>query len=342
MVLGSVDDSASAFGRVSSALRLADGVIAVADPLSSSIHFFDTSGSRFRVAGGSGEGPGEFRSLTWIRRASGLALVAYDRTRRASVFDQTGRLIRTGQVPGPPVGTLSTGEMIFSRRISSAREELPGGLYRDSSLFLVARDDAWSSLDTLGMFPNSDPPYSARVTSAAGALVVVSFGEVMPYGRIASVVISGEQVVHGDGGLWELRYHDRTGRLTRIVRRDQPPERITDRLLADFIEAFVLTLPEGSRAQAGDALEDFTPRRTVPAFGRVLADEIGRLWVRDYKLPGPAAQRWTVLSPLGAPLGTVLVPADLEILDVGRSHVLGLRKGPYDIDQVLLFALLPG
>lgn len=76
--IGSVEDGATALYRVTDAVRMANGGIAVANSGSGEIRLFDSRGRFLHSLGGSGGGPGEFGRLAAIGVSSNGHLLAYD------------------------------------------------------------------------------------------------------------------------------------------------------------------------------------------------------------------------------------------------------------------------
>jgi hypothetical protein len=77
--------------RVTGAVRLRDGIIALANAGTQELRYFDSTGTFLRSAGGRGKGPGEFSALRQIyRRGDTVRAVEVD---RFSDFDAAGRFL---------------------------------------------------------------------------------------------------------------------------------------------------------------------------------------------------------------------------------------------------------
>ncbi len=75
------------------ATRLSDGGLVVSDWWAGMLRFFDGSGILERSVGREGEGPGEFRSITWLDQCAPDSLFAWDPTLdRVTVLDADGRV----------------------------------------------------------------------------------------------------------------------------------------------------------------------------------------------------------------------------------------------------------
>ncbi|WP_420463966.1 hypothetical protein [Candidatus Palauibacter sp.] len=87
------------------------------------------------------------------------------------------------------------------------------------------------------------------------------------------------------------------------------------------------------------ALEDMPLLETFPAFGRVLTDSRGYLWVEDYQLPGESVPAWTVFDSQGRVLGLLDLPPDLSVFEIGEDYILGRVSDDLGIERVQLWPL---
>ena len=79
----------------------------------------------------------------------------------------------------------------------------------------------------------------------------------------------------------------------------------------------------------------------MPWFSDLSSDPDGNLWVERYALPwevGPA--RWDVFDSDGRWSGTVEVPADLEIHEIGANYVLGRAIDSAGVERIQLYDLI--
>lgn len=85
--------------RARGSLRLGDGRIVVVNGGSQELRFFGPDGQYLSAVGGSGEGPGEFRFPTRIRKSSGDSLQVWDQSlMRVSFFDSQGAFLGSHQL----------------------------------------------------------------------------------------------------------------------------------------------------------------------------------------------------------------------------------------------------
>lgn len=80
--------------RVGGAVRLSDGRIVVANAGSRELRVFGGGGDFLGSMGGDGEGPGEFRAPSRVRKLSGDTIMVWDQAlQRISLFDARGRFL---------------------------------------------------------------------------------------------------------------------------------------------------------------------------------------------------------------------------------------------------------
>ena len=72
----------------------------------------------------------------------------------------------------------------------------------------------------------------------------------------------------------------------------------------------------------------------MPVFSRLLVDESGWLWAELYRFDVRAPVRWLVFGPNGEGLGSVDVPPDLDVRQIGRDFVLGVWQDELEVKYV--------
>jgi sugar lactone lactonase YvrE len=92
------------------------------------------------------------------------------------------------------------------------------------------------------------------------------------------------------------------------------------------------------RGMGGQIEADVEIPATMPAYGSFLIDAEGNLWVEEYRIRGEQPS-WAVFNPDGRFLGTVDVPADGEIFEIGSDYVLGVWLDEADVEQVKSYGL---
>lgn len=335
--IGRVDGAeADQLYRVRGAVRLSDGAVVVANAGTGQLRWYDANGVHLASAGAPGDGPGEFRSLSWIGRVADDSIYAWDRDlRRITVF-HGGRLgrVATADVPldrrlPTVVGALRDGSVVVTGGPTLVPEGDPGVQRPPLPVWLVSRDGARRA--TLGPFP--DQAVNRRPAATPGAWITTA----VPFGASTVVTAAGDRIVVGDNVAYELRLHAPDGSLAAVFRRpDAVPRPVRPEDLAAELEARLAPLPpiEAIRDGIRMTFEEPPAPGTMPHFRAVFADPDGNLWVQAYAPPQEPGTLWDVFDPEGRWLGGVEVPPGLEITEIGRDYVVGITRDALDVEYV--------
>jgi len=278
---------------------------------------------------GRGEGPGDFRSISFLGVAEdGRPFVVERLGQRLNQIEWSGRrtgvAIAAAKTHGDwllPVAVLRGPTYLtvpFQWRPNSggAGGYLVGTQLRDS-VPLVSHD--WSGIvaaDTLGLWPG--------VERASGFAV--------PFARATLYAGRGAATVLGITDSVDLRLfigRDMKLRLIGPYRRRDPTaadRSAWDSLVAEEIDP---ALPPFLAA-----LPDFTAQ--LPEIGGLAVDDAANIWVGDYAVPGQANRRWRIFSRNGDLLGALdlpvvqstYLPSRTELLDVAGDRIALLREAP--------------
>ena len=323
---------------IRSAVRMPDGRIVVANGGAGDVRSFTATGFHLVSWGGKGEGPGEFRNLSWVAPWPGDSVVTWDGIPGRLLFSDAGgnfgRSVNLPRTYPRPLAVRPDGTILTVRQ--RERERLTIVEIRDGDGGLRASIGTWLNdewIPEMGVDGPEPvvPAFSQElVTANWGNLVVATWNK--PY---------------------EIRVLQADGTLTRIVRREHtqvlPTEADRAVFVAEqmayfgtFVNAAGDRMPEAYREEyIRPSLESRPLAERFPAFSTVLADEAGHLWVREYDLPREErpAPLWTVFDPEGRVLGFVETPAGLDILQIGEDFVLGRVKDEFEVEYVQVWPL---
>lgn len=144
----------------------------------------------------------------------------------------------------------------------------------------------------------------------------------------------------------EILEYDLSGRLRRIIRLAEAvvvPSRDDIVKLVEFqVAPWDMTTQEKEHytdIRLGDYAEMPLPE-IMPVFSRLLADEVGWLWAELYRFDVRAPVTWLVFGPNGEGFGSVDMPPDLEVWQIGRDFVLGVWHDELDVESVRRHALI--
>ena len=264
-------------------VRLSDGRIVVVNAGTQELRMFDESGTHLLTWGGSGEGPGEFRSLTRVASWPGDSIIAWHSSGLAlSVFDLRGNYGRSF--------TLQSGQdTIWLRpRAIAARRDGTILSILDPESADTAEVEIWNGdgvlLGSLGRHP-SRPVIIEMNERGYRELKGIAYGRELVTG------LWGDLILASPTTSYEIRAFRTDGTLARIVRREHVLRAPVEADLEPWIEEQVGMvasspgLPEGLLDQMRQSLQSRTLAETFPAFSTILADAVGNLWVREYDFP---------------------------------------------------------
>ena len=323
---------------IRSAIRMRDGRIVVANGGAHDVRVFTATGTHLVSWGGKGEGPGEFRNLSWVAPWAGDSIVTWDGSPgRLLFFDARGNLGRSVNLPRSfprPLAVREDGTILTVRQRERERltiveiRDRDGGLHSSVGTYL---NSDW--IDAMGAYGSEPvvPAFSQELVTAKWRdLIVATWNK--PY---------------------EIKAFGADGNLARIIRREHLPVAPTEADRPAFL-AEQMALYRTSVNSAGDPmpeaylqaeirpfLESAPLAEHFPAFSTILVDGAGHLWVREYDLPREEnpVPLWTVFDPDGRVLGFVETPEGLDILQIGEDFILGRVKDEFEVEYVQMWPL---
>lgn len=367
VVIGREDDADYQFGRIADATRLSDGRIAVFDGMANELRFFDARGQFVARTGGSGGGPGEYKSVSWMRRLAGDSLMLHDQgAQRITVLAPDGTVARSislaaaapaakpagGEKGAPRVTMLGLGlyrviapfadGTLLARVGTSPRLDATS---RDSVVYVRLAADG-TLRDTVGTFVGDE--MQAR-RSGSGDNVMIAIGP-PPFGKRSRVAVDGDGFWFGSADRYELARYTADGRLVRLVRRAVEPLPVTpedaeaqkQKELDGTMTGISPEMAARFRRMTEEQWANATLPPTFPAHGDLQVDAAGRLWVQETTRPSETTPRWSAFDADGRLLGTIAMPESFRVLEFGRDYVLGVQRDENDVEQIRLYTLQPG
>ncbi len=338
--IGSVDSGeADQLFRVTDATRLPDGRIAIANSGSNEIRVFHGDGSHAGTWGGRGEGPGEFTSYspTAVAHWPGDSIAAPNPWgTRLSLFGGDGGHGRDVPLDASllnVVDLLPDGK-IFTSGGGGMHQEMTGssGLVRRSAEWAVLAADGTLHA-SLGDFPGSE---FWAVFAADGS---IEGGRPHPFGRGTVGAVWGDLVAIGVQDGYEIRAFAVDGTLVRIVRRDGDLGRPTRADMDAYFAQRYADWPDDQRTSALNDVKGMPLVDSYPAFGEILSDRTGHLWVREYVASGAGGAVWAVFGPEGRVQGLAETPPGLRTFEIGEDYVLGWVTDDLGVERVQVWSL---
>lgn len=324
------------FEQISHVAVHGNGTIAVADMAAREVHFFDPSGKPLAVRGGPGKGPGEFDFL-WGLAVLGNRAYAYDpRSARLTVFDSVGTYLEIVTLDEPEgyrpmfeyylVGARAS-DLVFSPRVFTPGFGEGVSAYRDSS-------------PNLAFSPSGGFKEEVAEPSGADMFVGPQGGSSVPFSTISLIAVDEDRVFMSQGKGFEVRVYSDSGPPSAIYRRSHTPRPVTDEDLQNAIAAHLrmagAASPRDPRFEGFIRMMESAPLPPfMPSMDRLLVDELGFLWCREYHPPYEEdPTQWTVFSPGGDWLGELTFPAGFSVGVIGPDYVLGVFVDPLDVQHI--------
>ena len=336
------DDASAVLYDVRDVELLPQGRIAVANGSGNEILVFDSSGDRVATWGGTGDGPGEFRSLDWLAFLPPDTLAAGDRSlRRITVFNSAGQYVRSfgtadavdresNPIPPVPLGVLDGGSVVGAAY--SQPNPVPGS--DRPPVEVVAIPPSANSTHAIGTWPGEE----VAIFRDDGFLEVTQ----PPFGRRLHVAATADGVWIADDDRWEVRKYSAEGELRMIVRSSAGSGLVTDELLEALIGERYRDAAEGpALEEMKEDLREIAGHATTPSLGMIVGRMDGGVAVGEFG-PGTASPRmWITVQPNGT-VATVELPAGLDVKRWGPDWVLAVVRDALDREEIQIWRILAG
>lgn len=302
----------------------------IADRRSGEVRFFDSSGLYEGSYGARGEGPGEFMWLDWIGECREGRLLAYDL--------RLARLTEVGTDPPVTSPIRPDGGGPVPRQIQCLGE----GLVGMTRILPAPVPGPMRGLARLEFFKTASTTVRPKEVAGDDSYFWPPDLRPRPLGRRTVIAASGDFVALGTQDTPEITFYDDRGVLRRVVRWSDKELEVTGDDIEAYIEGLVAEAPS-ERATAIRALyrnHDFP--EYLPAFGKMLFDHVGNLWVERTQHPGESRNSWRVISPTGVWLGSVDLPGRFDPMSISATRIAGVWRDNFDVEYVWILELRKG
>lgn len=342
LVIGEDGTPAGEFDRVSTALPLPGGEVAVVDAGASEIRVFNGSGAYLRTLGRRGEGPGEFNGISWVQLTGDTLLVYSIAQRRLTLLGLDGTVFST-ITPQPegshgfvfPRARAPSGDWIVAVNIALAGAAsqdagLPSGLVRDTL--------------ALGLLSSAgDGPvrfFSRLPAQPILGVPELQIGMMAPLFGAPEVEVIGDRVVVSDPESGTLSWYNTEAGLAETVVLGIPRRAMTGAWLDSTRGARLAEgLTERQRAiteaifAAGAAPAEF------PVFRSVFGDGSDQLWLEEWQHPVPDRARYLVVGADGRWRASVQMLLGFTPTAVGPDWVLGIHGDADGLGRAMRYGL---
>ncbi len=297
-----------------------DGSLMIANTGSEEVRVFSANGEFLGSFGGSGDGPGEFRSLYVIENA-GDTLLAMDSDGRVTVVAPDLTVVRTFNIPPLALDLhyVDGGAVLPEPRALVLPPAGVTGRIRPP-VPLILFDLEGEQIDSIG--------------EMQGPELYISVGSVgVFFGKSSQVATMGRRIFNGANDLMQVQELDMSGNLVRILRIPGYPLDLSAAQIAAERDFFLDRSPPGSPFRQG--FEDAPASDTRPAYDDILVDPSGAVWLELFRGQSEQDQpeQWLVLDADGTWLGNVGIPDRFTVTDITIDAVLGVWRDELDVEH---------
>lgn len=346
VVIGAADGTEDdVFTLISAAFTSPDGRLVIANKdHPPEIRIYAPDGTLLQRIGRAGEGPGEFKGVTWVQQKGRDTLVAYDLwLSRLTQLTMDGAVLSTATVQ---VGAASPGVWALL------------GLAPDGTA--VARPNMSA---VSGSGPSRSKTSLQRVDVATGELSPIAVvddlefvptsrnvrGTIRPvFGLTAPVVIADGRVFVGAGDRFRVDEYSVRGDTIGSFAMDYERRDVD----AADLEAHKERVLAGSRAE--DVVHTERYFRDAPAGEQfpaleatgmeagksILLDSEQRLWVQEYLMPRADSAHWIIFSAEREPIARLLVDRALRLTQVDGGRVVAVHTDDVGVQTVRVYELI--
>lgn len=358
LVIGTQAGEPYELSRVRGAVRLGGGRIAIGDGGTQEIRMYDANGKYTKTVARKGQGPGEFEELERLDVLPGdtLAGLHGNGFRMVSLFTGDGKFIYRLTSPADPrrsAGDRTPFESHHTLLTASGARRLVA--VRTSGALPRSRGAEWTESQPLAIVDRSNVVLGSLGAQPTGEYVMEDRPQYRWLGPTRAVATNGTALFVGYGSEYSIRVFTPMGKLTRIIRRAWTPVPITKSDANTFVVEWSKRWANEPGAEGDKAREDIRndPKSTkVPAYSQLIADRVGRLWVREAHLAdAPRAGNmstsplvptvWSIFDTAGKWQGDVTMPAFFFPADIGANYVLGVARDDDGVETVVMYSLAP-
>jgi len=346
--------------RVTTVVPLDRARVAVGMNSPTQVQIFEGDGTLVATLGREGEGPGEFSEVQSVVPLEPDSFAVWDPSRRRmSVFTEEGQFVR--EVDLSTIALISAMAAPNTSRPSGWSYLLlstPGSVILFGVGFIgpglgVRRVEVPSyRISTVGEELASFGPFPGEETFMSDD----GFFAPYPFAANTYCAASGEDLVVGTAEAAEVSYYGPNGTLKRIVRWPDHDRTVGGPLLSewsDWLEAQLAAMPEEERAPRLFVLDQMPQAEYFPAFGGLVADHTGGIWVGAYpgqigllglspEVPRVPARRWLVFDGDGVLVANVHTPEGFKPHAVRDGHVWGIFEDELGVESVRAYEVVRG
>ena len=346
-MVGGTDSPTETFNVISGAVRLKDGRFVVADAKDMHISVYDAGGRQQSRFGRRGRGPGEFNWLSGIWAAGGDTIGAYDSgQRRITRFLPDGKVasVHPLQVPTNPspapgnldsfMAALPDGSIVLCWL---AAERAQGGQYMTDRM-------AFGLFSRHGEFQQVLGTHSGMIRT----VIPGRGGSPIAFSPFPYATAVGNYFVYSNGLQGELSLYDVRGESGLARRVTLPVQAITLSEAWRALDQVADDAPPGPSIDVARAMD--RSYGSVPQFARMINDDAGRIWAKEYdprrdSIPMRRSRlvqggRYRVLRPDGAVVATIAMPDNVSPIAAYGDQLLTVTLDEFDVEHFAVYRIV--
>lgn len=317
-----------------------NGGIVVANSGNRQLCYFDRNGALVRKTGRRGAGPGEFEVMEDLALYRADSIVVADRMqKRVSVFGPAGEqgrqfLVTSPDTLGSHTRTLAipNGDILlsFGELKTMAPQKDAIVFYQQ---FFRASPTGATSTRVARLVESEHFVQALRPEDQMGSTAYWN----LQWGRSTSISALPSGFVAGDGGDNVIRQFDATGqlRVLHVIPLSRRP--ITPELIATYKTTALKAARPERRALTERLVNEMPYPSMTPAYGAIIADQAGPLWVQSY--PDAGESYWLRLDPASASASAYRFPARFRLRAVRSDRACGVGRDADDLETVYCFTI---
>jgi hypothetical protein len=330
------------FHRVSSIQRSPGGDLIVAERGQMAVRIYSGDGRLVRSFGRRGGGPDEFGYIASVAPYVGDSLVVFDPMYpRVSIWSAQGDFGRSFALDAVEpvirqVLALSTGEFVAVRSSTTLVREAGGSVLDSADFVLLGRSG--NGVRTLIRLPHNmwygNAGADGRVTTTR-----------LPLHPRSYVTAEGDALLYGWADRWVVqRVGSGSIDSLPIARQVRP---VTPAAIAAHLHAHLArSSPRDASAEA--QLRSMWARarlpwpETLPAFDRMLVDDVGVIWLREFTTLDQQTTTWLAVDERGRIMAELEASPALEPLHIGRDFIAGVMTDDFERERIVVLRLQRG
>ena len=320
--------------RVTAAILLDGGGVALANSGSREVVLLAADGSLANRVGGHGEGPGEFGEITAMFKALDGFLVYDARMGRMNEFTDSGDFVTSWLfgsgsriVDLKPLARGIDGETLAI--VGDSRNFDTDGVRRDTTpLLMFAHPE--DNPDTLSLLPAAELSYQA-IPGGISTRFNVGFGrDVVAFGH-------EDRAIVGETGSLNLSVYRADGTRTRRIHGEGGGAMVS----AGDVSAWrseQLSEAAGLPPVFVEAVEKVPYNETFPAFETAVLGPGNMVWIALYARPADETRAWLVVGPDGQLRGRMDLPSGARVLAISADRFALLQRDELDVEDFRVYA----